>query len=505
MNRPDLVLIITDQERYPQHWPVGLRDQLMPTWARLERHGLTFNNAYCAATQCSPSRAVMFTGHYAPANGVPTLQAPTATDKGAVLTPCGDLPNLASWLRQNGYDVALKGKWHLSFPVGFKGGSPATEVWTGVDIANLQKVYGIPGWNPPDAGNNAFDTPPAALTTLGGGTADNDGRFVSGPQPDTIPAESAIDYLRRMAGTPRALRPPFCLFVSLVNPHDIAYFPNGWDKAGYAAPEFSSQPVAVAPNASDPLVTKPRVQSLYKQALETEGPLDAALMTQYSQFYAYLHQVVDAQIGKVLDVLDETGLTNETVILRTADHGELGLSHGLREKAYSAYEEMIHVPLCISCPAMYSAPQHTSAFWSHVDLMATVCGLAGVKAPPTAGINQVPVLMTPTVPLRDSVLFAFDDAFLLEPDLPGCNPHIRALRTTQYTYAVYFSTTPATPFEYELYDNLADPLQMNNLLFAKPAALMDLWTTLDAQLQAAMREANAAPPNVVWQAPQPAG
>ena len=204
-------------------------------------------------------------------------------------------------------------------------------------------------------------------------------------------------------------------------------------------------------------------------------------------------------------IVPNSKLTNETVILRTADHGELGLSHGLREKAYSAYEEMIHVPLCISCPAMYSAPQHTSAFWSHVDLMATVCGLAGVKAPPTAGINQVPVLMTPTVPLRDSVLFAFDDAFLLEPDLPGCNPHIRALRTTQYTYAVYFSTTPATPFEYELYDNLADPLQMNNLLFAKPAALMDLWTTLDAQLQAAMREANAAPPNVVWQAPQPAG
>lgn len=106
MSRRDLVIIITDQERYPQHWPAGLREQLMPSWTRLERCGLTFSSAYCAATQCSPSRAVMLTGQYAPRNGVPTLQAPSATDKGAVLTPCADLPNLGSLLRQTGYDVA---------------------------------------------------------------------------------------------------------------------------------------------------------------------------------------------------------------------------------------------------------------------------------------------------------------------------------------------------------------------------------------------------------------
>ena len=111
---------------------------------------------------------------------------------------------------------------------------------------------------PADAGNNAFNTPPAALTTLGGGTANNDGRFVSGPAPAAIPAESVIDYLQRMAKTPRSQRAPFCLFVSLVNPHDIAYFPKGWDEAGYQLKDFSSQPVPVPPNAMDPLVGKPR-------------------------------------------------------------------------------------------------------------------------------------------------------------------------------------------------------------------------------------------------------
>ena len=505
MNRRDLVVIITDQERYPQHWPAGLRDRLMPSWGRLERHGLTFTNAFCAATQCSPSRAVMLTGQYAPRNGVPTLDAPTSTDKGSVLTPCADLPNLGSLLRQNGYEVAYKGKWHLSFPLAFAGGSPDKEVWTAADIANLEEVYGLPGWNPPDAGNNAFNTP-GARTTLGGGTADNDGRFVSGPQPEALPAESVIDYLQRMAKTPRSQRAPFCLFVSLVNPHDIAYFPNGWDQAGYQLEDFSSQPVALPPNALDPLATKPRVQAAYNQALESDGPLDSAKMIQYGQFYAYLHSVIDAQIGKVLDTLDQTGLTGETVILRTADHGELGLSHGLREKAYSAYEEMIHVPLCISCPAMFEAPQLTSALWSHADLMATVCDLVGVETAPTAGISQLPVLTNPALQLRTAVLFAFDDSFLLNPTSAAVNPHIRALRTPQYTYAVYFSTVnSASPFEYELYDNLADPLQMINLLFVKPVSksIFATWVELDLQLQLAMREANALPPNVPWQPPLP--
>jgi arylsulfatase A-like enzyme len=254
----------------------------------------------------------------------------------------------------------------------------------------------------------------------------------------------------------------------------------------------------------DPLMAKPSVQRAYKAALETVEPLDSTGMIQYGQFYAYLHSVIDAQIGKVLDTLDETGLTEETVIVRTADHGELGLSHGLREKAYSAYEEMIHVPLCISCPDMYKAPQQTSAFWSHVDLVATLCDLVGVEAPPTAGISQMPVLTNPASHVRDSVLFAFDDSFLLAAASPDFNPHIRALRTPQYTYAVYFSIpNSSSAFEYELYDNLADPLQMNNLLFVKTASMLPIWLQLDVQLQIAMRAANAAPPNVVWQQPQP--
>lgn len=163
------------------------------------------------------------------------------------------------------------------------------------------------------------------------------------------------------------------------------------------------------------------------------------------------------------------------------------------------------MPLCISCPDMYKGPQLTTALWSHVDLMATLCDLVGIETPPTAGISQMPVLTNPVAHVRNSVLFAFDDSFLLDP-APAFNSHIRALRTPQYTYAVYFSTTNSnSPFEYELYDNFDDPLQLNNLLFAKAASMLPIWVQLDLQLQIATRDANAAPQNVVWQPPRPVG
>lgn len=80
------------------------------------------------------------------------------------------------------------------------------------------------------------------------------------------------------------------------------------------------------------------------------------------------------------------------------------------------------MPLCISCPEMYKAPQQTSALWSHVDLLATLCDLVGIKTPPTAGISQMPVLTNPASQVRNSVLFAFDDSFLLDP-APAFNSH----------------------------------------------------------------------------------
>ena len=70
-------------------------------------------------------------------------------------------------------------------------------------------------------------------------------------------------------------------------------------------------------------------------------------------FYAHLQTLADGHVGEILDALDECGLTESTLIVRLADHGEMGMCHGLREKMYTAYEEAIHVPLIFSNPLLF--------------------------------------------------------------------------------------------------------------------------------------------------------
>ena len=91
-------------------------------------------------------------------------------------------------------------------------------------------------------------------------------------------------------------------------------------------------------------------------ATASEAKLD------YVNFYAHLHRVVDEKIGRLLDALgdpaDPASLRSRTVIFRCADHGEMGLSHGgLRQKAFNAYEETIHIPLVVSNPVLFPKPR----------------------------------------------------------------------------------------------------------------------------------------------------
>jgi choline-sulfatase len=502
VKRPNFLVILTDQERQHVHWPAGLLEKLMPSWNRLKQTGLTFERAYCASAQCSPSRACLLTGEYSNINGVPTLP-----DGG--MPTVADLPNVATVLEQSGYDVIWKGKWHLSFPVGFQGGPPSAEVWTADDIEPMETNYRLQDWNPPDCGNaagaftpTAADDPvarAATISTAGGGNANNDNRIVMGADPGNTQGfgESVLDFFQEVAAIPRDQRKPFAVFLSLVNPHDITFFPDAWEDLGYTTEMFDQLGVALPPNYADDLSTKPSVQRAYRDAVDAQSPLDGGNNTplNYVNFYAYLHSVVEPHIQKVLDALDQYGLTDDTIICRTADHGELGLSHGIREKSYSAYEEMIHVPLVMSNPVLFPQPTTTHALYSHVDLLPTLAELA--QAPPVgSGKSMVPVLLDSTTSVQESVLFTFDDSFLLD-DITGS--HIRAIREGQWTYAVYYGSD-GTGFEFELYNLTADPNQMNNLLDSPAPDIIPEWLRLHQVMIDKMADTQSFPPGFVFPA-----
>jgi choline-sulfatase len=176
---------------------------------------------------------------------------------------------------------------------------------------------------------------------------------------------------------------------------------------------------------------------------------------------------VDKHIMTVLDTLQETGLADDTIILRLADHGESGLAHGMREKAYTVYEEMIHIPLIVHNPKLYPEPLETEAFYDHLNLLPTILDLAGVADPESYAIGKsiVPVMRDPSKTVQDHTLYSFDDRFFVPASAAG--GHIRAIREGDWTYAVYFGLD-GSGLEYEFYNLKNGPGQMDNPIYRNP-------------------------------------
>src|SRR4029077_6801635 len=133
-----------------------------------------------------------------------------------------------------------------------------------------------------------------------------------------------------------------------------------------SAGEFRDLGVELPPTVDEDLAGKPAVQSLMQMGMTAYmGPLrNRRDQLDYVNFYAYLHRVVDEKIGRVLSALGDTddpgSLRSRTVVVRCADHGEMGLSHGgLRQKAFNTYEETINVPLVVSNPMLFPRSAET--------------------------------------------------------------------------------------------------------------------------------------------------
>jgi choline-sulfatase len=232
---------------------------------------------------------------------------------------------------------------------------------------------------------------------------------------------------------------PFCLFISLINPHDVYVYPTSWKVAGYEHEAFAELGIELPPNYADDLSTKPKVQRAVRNSYNEFAPLDTPQARRdYVNFYAYLNTLADKHVMTVLDTLEETSLMDKTVVIRLADHGEGGLSHGMCEKAYTVYEEMIHVPLIVYNPKLYPEPVQTEAFYDHLDLLPTILDLAGIPNPNSYALGKsiVPVIRDPSQHVQEHTVFSFDDLFFLPAGYPGA--HVRAIRASEWTYATYF-------------------------------------------------------------------
>ena len=523
MDRPNLLLLITDQQRYPQHWPdePGWLRELMPNDSELARTGLSFTQAFCNTCMCTPSRATLFSGQYPAQHGLPlTLTMgdllPDRRNLPFVLETAGrmglrgevdrqrllgalgrgmaqrgerggdepelkpETQNIAHVLRAAGYHVALKGKWHLTKPV--------EGVWSRADTDRLEREFGFADWDPPDAGENA------KAENFGGGNAG-----VTGDGWDEHYTRGIEEWLAR-----EDLPEPFCLIVSLINPHDVLGYPAQFEKGGYTFDEVREIEVPLPPTLDEDLSGKPNVHGLMRMGqVAYLGHLrNEQMQRDYVSFYAYLHRVVDEKIGRILTALgspdDPASLRSRTVIVRCADHGEMGLSHGgLRQKMFNVYEETIRVPLVVSSPALFEGPAETDALASLIDVFPTLATLADADTSgcDVRGRDLTPVLarhardrngllsgVSPAGSVRESIHFTYDDhqAGTAFKNVSGQPNRIRAVRDKQMKYAVYFDPSGGAAPEYELYDLERDPLEVDNLADSAPGRRAEMAEQLAA-------------------------
>ncbi len=478
--KKNLLIIITDQERSVQHFPDGWEAANLPNMTLLKQNGLTFTNGFCNTCMCSPSRSTFFTGVYPSIHGVTdtlSFGGPYSITE-PTLNP--SMPNLATMLGKD-YEVHYRGKWHLS-----KGGQNSAHPEKSLMSAEVA-LFGFQGWVAPDAGE---DTKPE---NFGGGYANHDQHYI----------QQAIDFITgyeaaRAAGKKTK---PWCLVVSLVNPHDVLSFPSSYN-FGYSDPKWFLGDIDLPESFTENLLTnyKPAAQAQLKASAvfsigavrSPKGQIGLGALynnldsnqryelaaRHYLNFYGNLMREADMRIGELLNLFYASNgdqrtpkpLANDTLILRISDHGELGMTHGgLRQKAFNVYQETIKIPIVFSNPEMFNGAKQSATQASLIDMMPTLASVLDVPAPSgLRGKDLSPIVNDPdngSIP-DDTIMFTFDDVRAGATNVAsGVNAanRIRCIMDGEWKFARYFHESDSFPTEYEMYHLPEDPNELQNL------------------------------------------
>ncbi|BBZ33007.1 sulfatase-like hydrolase/transferase [Mycolicibacterium confluentis] len=394
-DRPDIIILMTDEERaippYESDDVLAWRQRVLSGRRWFDEHGVSFTRHYTGSLACVPSRPTLFTGQYPDLHGVTQTDGigKRYDDSRLRWLRRGEVPTLGNWFRAAGYDTHYDGKWHISHAdlEDPRTGEPlATNDDDGVvDPVAVQAYldadplgpFGFSGWVGPEPHG-------AAMSNSG---FRRDPLFA-----DRIVAWLKDRYARRRAGDAAALR-PFLLVASFVNPHDIVLFP-AWVRRMplTPSPELDPPHVPEAPTAAEDLRGKPAAQIAFREAYYSGyGPAPVIERTyrskaqQYRDFYYRLHAEVDGPLDRVRRAVTDGGSEN-AVLVRTSDHGDLlGAHGGLHQKWFNLYDEATRVPFVVArIGSQATSARQVVAPTSHVDLVPTLLGAAGIDVDATA-------------------------------------------------------------------------------------------------------------------------
>ncbi len=421
-----------------------------PNIDKLAARGVRFERAYCQYPLCGPSRASFMTGMYPDQ----TLVRRNAIH---IREHIPNVQTMSQLFRNNGYFATRIGKiYHYNVPkhIG-TGGHDDPYSWD-------QTVN--PRGRDKDDEDLIFSLVPGQF----GGTLSwlaaegNDAE-----QTDGIAAAHAVQLLKNRKPSDK----PFFLAVGLYRPHTPFVAP----KKYFQMYPLDKIVVPQVPEGYLDTLPSPAVESLTRKKEQVKLADDLA--RQAIQAYYASITFADAQLGQILDTLNETGLAKKTIVVFTSDHGYHMGEHGYWQKT-TLFENAARVPLIIAGPGTTAAGQTAETPVEMVDFYPTLAELSGLNPPASlSGVSLVPALVDPTATPREVAFTQFASGY--------------SIRTPRYRYTHW---GPDGADGAELYDHLSDPQELVNLA-TRPEHAENV-EQLSMLLKQRIAAANRKPPGV---------
>jgi arylsulfatase A-like enzyme len=451
--KPNLLFIFADQFRRQAMGFMNQDPVITPNFDKFAQKGLVFTNAISSCPICTPFRAMLMTGQYPLSTGMVSNCMP-----GTDLELSKDEVCIGDVLKANSYQTGYIGKWHLDIPSLNKAKNPPDGARNSWD-----------GWTPPGPRRHGFDFWYAYNCN---GSHFDPNYWKDSPKRIDIEQWSvehekdvAVDFIKSCKKDK-----PFALFISWNPPHTPYVAPDKY-KALYEGKELPPRP-NVKPS---------------KKYEKSHIPYYAAVSS------------CDDNFGQLLEALDELGIADDTVVVFTADHGEMMGSHGRFAKSVW-FEESIGIPFLIRWPGRIKPGREDMPFAVY-DFMPTILGLMGLPIPSTVeSIDYSSVLLGQKMSKPSSVFiasygnpgkllavgqepskWALAAAKLHEKGIDWRTVGYRGLRTKRYTYVVNQGRQGKT-LRRLLYDNEKDPYQLNPIE-ATHANENPVMAKLDKELQ----------------------
>ncbi len=441
-DKPNILFVFADQQRWDTCGCYGQPLPVTPNLDAMAAQGARWEHAFTPQPVCGPARAVLQTGLYA---------SETGCFKNNIALPL-DAVTVPKLLNQAGYQTAYVGKWHLAS-----------------DDANDYKTRPVP---PERRGGfadywRAADVLEFTSHAYDGHVFDGEGNQLDFPE-GRFRADVMTDHAVEFLQTCDADRPWF-LMVSYIEPHQQ----NDLDR--YTGPKDSNEKFADFTPPAD----------------LDESPNEGDWRANYPDYLGCCN-AVDAGLGRLRQQIDAMGQTDNTLVIYTSDHGSHFRTRNAEYKR-TCHDSSIHIPLVLSgwsVPTGHVLPQLASL----IDVPPTIVQAAGLAVPEyMRGTSLLEMVSGEQLDVRQEVFIQVSE------------DHIgRALRTERWTYEVAMpsekrwsgASQPASDFyvETHLYDNHADPHQLNNLV-ADPD-LADIRDDLRGRLLQHIAQVEGATPRI---------